>query len=107
MDRNEHDLGQAPLPSTAGQVRNLKQTLQAAKLQRFAYDAAQALRGNLSKDGQLRVTREDAVALAQLVRAWDTAADRLRILRGKGLPPVERRRERRDRPFDVEPLVKP
>jgi hypothetical protein len=34
----------------------------------------------------MTVTREDAMALAQLVRAWDTAADRLRVLKGKGLP---------------------
>src|SRR5208283_5408567 len=86
MDMNGHDLGQAQLPNTAGQARNLKQTLQAAKLQRFAFDAAQALRSELSKTGVLRVTREDAQALAQLVRAWDQARDALRVLRGRGLP---------------------
>lgn len=63
------------------------QTVQAATLQAFAFEAAKALRKSLtSEDGTLTLTREDAQALAMLVKAWDTAADRLRVLKGKGLP---------------------
>ena len=64
----------------------IQQKVQAAVLQRLLYDAAVAMRASCTKDGVLTVTRDEATALAQLVRAWDTAADRLRVLRGKGLP---------------------
>lgn len=71
--------------STA-QQRPRKQTVQAAKLQRLTFEAALAFQDNLTTDGKLKLTRDDATALAQLVRAWDVAADRLRVLRGRGLP---------------------
>jgi len=100
---NGHDLGQVPLPNTTSQARNLKQTLQAAKLQRFAFDAALALQTELSKDGVLRVTRDDAMALAQLVRSWDVAANRLRVLRGRGLPAAVKS-ARMKSPAQIEPL---
>jgi hypothetical protein len=64
----------------------IKSTVQAAALQRFAFDAVQAMKTELSKDGVLRVMRDDAMALAQLVRSWDVAANRLRVLKGRGLP---------------------
>lgn len=66
--------------------RGVQQAVQAAALQRFAFDAGMALQRDLTKNGILTVTRDDAMALSQLLRAWDTAADRLRVLRGKGLP---------------------
>jgi hypothetical protein len=49
------------------------------------------------------VTRDEATALAQLVRAWDTARDAVRILRGKGLPASVRSKSARS-PASVEPL---
>ena len=64
----------------------MQQREQAAVLQRLTYDAALALRRACLKGGELRLTRDDATALSQLVRAWDTCADRVRVLRGKGLP---------------------
>ena len=54
------------------------------------------------KDGELKITREDAQALGQLVKAWDTAADRLRVLRGKGLPASVRSKPAKN--ASVEPL---
>lgn len=86
MDNRNNGNGHTlPEPITARPDR-VKQTIQAAKLQRFAFDAAQALQRALTKDGVLTVTREDAQALAMLVKSWDTARDALRVLRGRGLP---------------------
>ena len=39
-----------------------------------------------NESGELVVSREDAMAIAQLGKTWDTARDAVRILRGKGLP---------------------
>jgi hypothetical protein len=86
MDLNQARNGHTTPALYTGQPARIKQTIQAAQLQRFAFDAAQALRVELSKGGALKVTREDAQALAMLVKSWDTAADRLRVLRGRGLP---------------------
>ena len=80
----------------------VQQTVQAANLQRFTYDCGIALRQELMKDGELKITREDAQALGQLVKAWDTAADRLRVLRGKGLPASVRSKP--GKTASVEPL---
>src|ERR1035441_5232408 len=88
IDMNGHDLGQAPLPNTAGHVRNLKQTLQVAKLQRFAFDAAMSLQRACTKPdtGEVCVDIKTALAVFRLIQGWNTCADRLRILRGRGLP---------------------
>jgi len=83
-------LRQFPLQREVKSGPGVQQTIQAGVLQRFAFDAGVALRRSLTVDGELKVTREDAQALAQLVKAWDTAADRLRVLRGKGLPAAVR-----------------
>jgi len=66
----------------------LKQSLQAAKLQRFAFDAAMSLRDGCtdSQTGKVAMDVKTAVAVQKLIGAWDTAADRLRVLKGKGLP---------------------
>src|SRR5689334_9579640 len=90
MDLNSARNGHSTPAICTNQVSRIKQSIQAAKLQRLAFDAAQALGLELRKDGALKVTRHDAMALSQLVKAWDTAADRLRVLRGKGLPASER-----------------
>lgn len=64
----------------------IQQKVQAAVLQRLTYDAALSLRTACTKDGVFNVTRENAMAISQLVKAWDTARDALRVLRGRGLP---------------------
>ena len=81
----------------------IQQRDQAATLQRLTYDAAIALRTACTKAGVFTVTRDEATALAQLVRAWDTARDAVRILRGKGLPASVRSKSARS-PASVEPL---
>jgi hypothetical protein len=72
---------------------------QAADLQRFAFDAAMALKdGCTSKEtGTLTMNPQIASAIHKLVGAWDTVADRLRVLRGRGLPksvPATRRKRK-------------
>ncbi len=81
--------------------------VQAMRLQRFAYDAAMALREACTEAATGKVTMDvkTAVAVQKLIGAWDIAADRLRVLRGRGLPAAERKTRRS--PSQVEPLVKP
>jgi hypothetical protein len=99
--RNGHT---APNVDT-GQPARIKQTIQAAKLQRLTFDAALSLRAACTVDGVFNVTRENAVALAQLVRAWDTARNALRVLRGRGLPASVKSRAARSsaQPQPLEP----
>jgi hypothetical protein len=59
---------------------------QAYDIQDLAYNALMAMKDQLNKGGKWTVTREDAQALAALVKAHDTAQDRIRIHRGKALP---------------------
>ena len=77
---------------------------QAADLQRFAYDAAMALKDACTskETGKVTMDVKTAVAVQKLIGAWDIAADRLRVLRGRGLPASERAKPRR--PVSAEPL---
>lgn len=103
LDTQHEHQDQHATPAKLGRKRDrIQQRHQAASLQRFAYDAACALRAELAKDGAMKVTRDDAQAIGQLVRAWDIAADRLRVLRGKGLPAVVRSKPRAV--ADIQPL---
>ena len=45
-----------------------------------------AMKAALTAKGELKLTREDATAVAQLVRAWESAQERVRIHRGRPLP---------------------
>lgn len=77
---------------------------QAADLQRFAYDAAMSLRAACTEleTGKVTMDVKTAVAVHKLIGAWDCAADRLRVLRGRGLPASVRSKVRS--PASVEPL---
>jgi hypothetical protein len=57
---------------------------QALALQDLAYKAALAT-GSALSPGE-KFPREDAIALAALLKSWDTLSNRVRILRGKPLP---------------------
>ncbi len=63
---------------------------QAYQLQDFTFNATQALKESLLVNGKLVVTRDDAHAIGQLVRAWEIAQERVRIHRGKPLPGSKR-----------------
>lgn len=79
-------------------MRVSKGLKQAYDVQDFAYAALMALRGTLSKDGSLAITRDDATAIGQLVCSWEAAQERIRIHRGKPLPgslkPVSKARKK-------------
>ena len=103
MDSNSTEYQhQTPKPTWKKRI-GIQQKVQAAALQRLTYDAALSLKQACTKDGVLKLTRDDATALSQLVRAWDTAADRLRVLRGKGLPASVKASKGKS-PASVEPL---
>ena len=65
-----------------------KGLIQAYEMQDLAYEAAQAYRQNLPSgpDGIKVISKDDAAIIAGLIRAWDTAQERIRIHRGKPLP---------------------
>jgi hypothetical protein len=92
-------------------VKISKGLTQAYQLQDFTFQAVQALKETLVQNGKLVVTRDDAQAIGQLVRAWEIAQERVRIHRGKPLPgskrpPVELAKRKPQRylpPFTEEP----
>ena len=89
MDRNNGDLPRSgTMPDPTPRKCRVRGRDQAARLQALAYDAAMALRLACtdSKTGLVTCDKDTAGAIHKLVTAWDVAADRLRILRGKGLP---------------------
>jgi hypothetical protein len=65
-----------------------KELLQALELQDLAYEAAKAMCSGPSLGEKL--PREDAMALASLLKGWDAITNRVRILRGKPLPGSKR-----------------
>ena len=80
--------------------RGCSELKQALALQDLAYKAAQATCFALSPAEKL--PREDAIALAALLKSWDTLSNRIRILRGKPLPG-----SRRPAPDPARPAVRP
>jgi len=86
-----HPSLEPPCQSSRQPVKNRRERItqenQATFIQRFTFDSIMSLKEALTgEDGKLRLTREDAMAIAQLGKTWDTARDAVRILRGKGLP---------------------
>ena len=85
---------------------------QAYELQDLTFNAALALKESLSADGRLSVTRDDASAIASLIKALDSCQERIRIHRNKPLPgslkpqkSESRRRVRNPSPMkDIAPL---
>lgn len=60
---------------------------QAYQLQDFTFEAAMSLRAALTKeDGTLKLAREDAQAIASLVKSWESCQERIRIHRNKPMP---------------------
>jgi len=96
---------QLPAPTWKKRI-GIQQKVQAAELQRLLYDAALSLKQSCTKDGVFVVTRDEAVALSQVVRSWDVARDALRVLRGKGLPASVRSKAGRStaQPQPIEPV---
>lgn len=80
-------------------------------VQEFAFNCLMALKTSLTKEREMKVTREDATAVAQLVRAWESAQERVRINRGRPLPgtlrPKEKGRRKSGRSAIGGPVVYP
>jgi hypothetical protein len=99
---------QHQLPAPAKRKRTgVQQKVQAAFIQRFIYDALVALRQASTKpeSGQVVMTVQGATAVHKLALAWDKVADRLRILRGRGLPRSVQSKTKT--PASLEPLDAP
>src|SRR5947207_1857389 len=72
---------------------------QAYQLQDLVFDAAISLRNSLAREGGLlKIAREDASAIAALVKAWDSCQERIRIHRNKPLPGSFRPKPEKKRP---------
>ena len=66
-----------------------KGLIQAYQMQDFAFNAAMAIREQLTSNGKLLAPDKDAAAtIGTLGRLWSDAQDRIRIHRGKPLPGV-------------------
>lgn len=93
---------QAHLPNLPAYIakrgKGISGRVQAANLQRLLFEALLALRRDHTdkETGKLVIDAKTAVAFNRLALAWDKVSDRLRILRGRGLPASERRKPRRD-----------
>jgi hypothetical protein len=60
---------------------------QAYELQDFTFEAAMALKAELAgESGKMKIAREDAAAIASLVKSWEACQERIRIHRGKPMP---------------------
>ena len=68
---------------------------QAIELQDLAYQAAMSIRRGLSPNE--KISREDAIALTNLVRAWESCQERIRIHRNKPLPGSRRHEPERQK----------
>ena len=92
-------------PPAKSKHAGIQQRHQAAALQRLAFDGAMSLKVACTDKASGRVTMDvkTAVAVHKLIGAWDTAADRLRVLKGKGLPASVKARPRGSTP-QPEPL---
>lgn len=99
-----------PIPKNHGYETKRKITAalnQTLHLQELAYECAIELReqARSSEDG---LTRDDAVAIASLIRGYDTMVDRVRKIRGKSLPgpakPVEAK-PKKAKPKNLPPVV--
>jgi hypothetical protein len=93
-------------------MRISKGLKQAYDLQDFTFQAALALKQSLTKeDGTLTVTRDDAMAIKQLVSAWESAQHRVAFHRKMPSPgslrPQAKPARRGPRPSQVSPDFPP
>ena len=71
---------------------------QSYQVQAFVFNCLKAYETALTgptRKGELKLSREDATAVAQLVRAWESAQERVRINRGRPLPGTLRPKEKK------------
>ena len=69
-----------------------------------------AMERALTVKEELKLSREDAQAVSSLVRAWESAQERVRIHRGRPLPGTLRPKEKKPktkRPVEPTPMLQP
>jgi hypothetical protein len=69
-------------------MRISKGLRQAYQLQDFVYEATLALKESRTFKEKLAINREDASAIASLIKAWESCQERIRIHRDKPMPGV-------------------
>src|SRR5437016_3777042 len=67
-------------------MRKSKALSQCLDIQNLAYETAMAFKSLEPSDEAIERHARKCVALAQVARAWESAAERARILRGRPLP---------------------
>ncbi len=85
-------------------MRPSKQLLQSYQVMDFTFESILAMKESLTRDGRLRLTREDAVAVKALVSAWESAQQRVSFHRRVGSPAPARQEPKRPKSSSIEPL---
>ena len=84
-----------PINGKTGKRYSSVSLLQGYELRQLTYDMILALKRQIGEKRESGLSRDECVSLQCLVKSWDIILNRLRILRGKGLPAPERRQPRR------------
>lgn len=102
---------QSQLPSATASVskkpKRISGRAQSYQVQELTFDCLMAMKSALTREGELKLSREDATAVAQLVRAWESAQERVRINRGRPLPGTYRPKAKEKVYRQPEPLDAP
>jgi hypothetical protein len=72
--------------SVSKSPKRISGRVQSYQVQAFAFNCLMAMERALTVKGELKLSREDAQAVSSLVRAWESAQERVRINRNKPLP---------------------
>ena len=93
--------------SISKKPKRISGRIQSYQVQELTFDCLMAMKAALTREGELKLSREDATAVAQLVRAWESAQERVRINRGRPLPGTLRPRAKEKVYRQPEPLDPP
>jgi len=108
---NSRPESQSQLPGATASVskkpKRISGRAQSYQVQELTFDCLMAMKSALTREGELKLSREDATAVAQLVRAWESAQERVRINRGRPLPGTLRPRAKEKVYRPPEPLAPP
>lgn len=105
-------LSYVPCPAIVCSMRISQGLKQSYDVQNFTYESLMALKASLSGEGgSLKITREDASAIYQLVRSWQTAQERIsfhrRVPRPGVLKPEKPNKVKQYKWASVEPIEIP
>jgi hypothetical protein len=88
MKTQPHSQDQLPgaTASVSKSPKRISGRVQSYQVQAFAFNCLMVMERALTVKGELKLSREDAQAVSSLVRAWESAQERVRIHRNKPLP---------------------